>query len=83
MTLHAIAVLRTSNTPAKSIVDYAKASEIDLIVMGTHGRGALAQMLLGSVADRVVRTSPCPVLVVRHLGREALAPASAGAIAKG
>jgi hypothetical protein len=39
-------------------------------------------MLLGSVADRVVRMSPCPVLLVRHPDREALVPASAGAIAK-
>jgi nucleotide-binding universal stress UspA family protein len=80
--LHAVAVLRTSNTPAQSIVDYARSSAIDLIVMGTHGRGALAQMLLGSVADRVVRMSPCPVLLVRQADREALLPASAGVSAE-
>ena len=34
--------------------------------MGTHGRGAMAQMFLGSVAERVVRRAPCPVLTVRH-----------------
>ena len=81
--LHAVAVLRTSSTPANSIVDYAKASDINLIVTGTHGRGAFAHMLLGSVADRVVRTFPCPELVVRHAEREAVDPASAGPITKG
>jgi hypothetical protein len=35
-------------------------------VLGTHGRGPVAHMLLGSVAERVVRTAPCPVLTVRH-----------------
>ena len=47
------------------IVRYAKEHDIDLIVMGTHGRGAVAHMLLGSVAEKVVRKAPCPVLTVR------------------
>jgi nucleotide-binding universal stress UspA family protein len=64
--LRAVAELRTSSSPAACIVDYARASGIDLIVMGTHGRGGLTHMLLGSVAERVVRTAPCAVLVVRH-----------------
>ena len=38
----------------------------DLVVLGTHGRGPVAHMLMGSVAERVVRTAPCPVLTVRH-----------------
>jgi hypothetical protein len=38
----------------------------DLVVLGTHGRGPVAHMLLGSVAERVVRMAPCPVLTVRH-----------------
>ena len=38
---------------------------IELIVMGTHGRGALGHFLLGSVADKVIRHAPCPVLTVR------------------
>jgi nucleotide-binding universal stress UspA family protein len=63
--LHAVAVLRTSASPASAIVDYAQASKIDMIVMGTHGRGGLSHMLLGSVADRVVRAAPCPVTVIR------------------
>ena len=47
------------------IVQYARENDIDLIVMGTHGRGAIAHMLIGSVAENVVRKAPCPVLVVR------------------
>jgi len=50
---------------ARAIADYAKANDLDLIVMGTHGRGGMAHLLLGSVAERVVRTAPCPVLTVR------------------
>ena len=50
---------------------------IDLIVMGTHGRGAIAQLLVGSVAEKVVRTAPCPVLTVRHPEREFVVPDAA------
>jgi nucleotide-binding universal stress UspA family protein len=50
---------------ANSIVDYARTHAIDLIVMGTHGRSGLAHILLGSVAEHVVRTAACPVLTVR------------------
>jgi nucleotide-binding universal stress UspA family protein len=53
-------------TPAGSIVEYAGAHDIDLIVMGTHGRGGMSHLLMGSVAERVVRTAPCPVLTVRE-----------------
>ena len=53
-------------TPAGSIVEYAAGRDIDLIVMGTHGRGGMAHLLMGSVAERVVRTAPCPVLTVRE-----------------
>ena len=52
--------------PAEEIVRYAQDREIDLIVMGTHGRKGVAHMLLGSVAEHVVRTAPCPVLLVRQ-----------------
>jgi nucleotide-binding universal stress UspA family protein len=52
-------------TGARTIVEYAAAQQIDLIVMGTHGRGGLSHLLLGSVAERVVRTASCPVLTVR------------------
>lgn len=50
---------------AKKIVEYADDHDVDVIVMGTHGRGALAHLLMGSVAERVVRTASCPVLTIR------------------
>jgi len=55
--------------PPSEITARAKASHADLIVLGTNGAGALARALLGSVADRVLRTSPVPVLLVPHEGR--------------
>jgi nucleotide-binding universal stress UspA family protein len=80
--LGAQAVVLTSNTPAFAIVDYARANDIDLIVMGTHGRGAVAHLLMGSVAERVVRTAPCPVLTVRHPEHEFVLPDALVAVAK-
>jgi nucleotide-binding universal stress UspA family protein len=60
-------VLNTQvGSPHREIVRYATEHQVDLIVLGTHGRGPLGHMLLGSVAERVVRTAPCPVLTVRH-----------------
>jgi nucleotide-binding universal stress UspA family protein len=52
--------------PAMTIGDYATASGTDLIVMGTHGRSGFAHALMGSVAERVVRTASCPVLTVKQ-----------------
>ncbi|MFC6904043.1 universal stress protein [Halalkalicoccus tibetensis] len=52
-------------TPSKEVVRYATEEGCDLIVMGTHGRGGIDRLLLGSVAERVVRGSPVPVLTVR------------------
>ena len=51
--------------PAPTIVDHAAEGKFDLIVMGTHGRTGLSHLLMGSVAEHVVRTSPCPVLTIR------------------
>ncbi len=63
-------------TPAGSIIEYAAGHGIDLIVMGTHGRGGMAHLLLGSVAERVVRTAPCPVLTIREARKTAAAAAA-------
>jgi nucleotide-binding universal stress UspA family protein len=52
--------------PFHEIVETAKAQKVDLIVMGTHGRTGLQHILLGSVAEKVVRLAPCPVLVARQ-----------------
>jgi len=72
--LRARAVVDVSDSPAEAIADYARREGIDLIVVGTHGRSAVAQLLVGSVAERVVRTAPCPVLTVRHPEHEFVTP---------
>jgi nucleotide-binding universal stress UspA family protein len=51
--------------PFQEIVDTARARRVDLIVMGTHGRTGFLHVLLGSVAEKVIRLAPCSVLVVR------------------
>jgi nucleotide-binding universal stress UspA family protein len=61
-------------SPFVEIVRYAREQHIDLIVMGTHGRGPIAHMLLGSVAEQVLRKAPCPVLVVRRPEHEFVMP---------
>ena len=63
--LTARATLRTG-VPDQEIVGLARDERADLIVIGTHGRGGMDRLLLGSVADRVVRLAPCPVLTVRQ-----------------
>ena len=55
-------------TPATGILRYAKDNEIDLIVVSTHGRTGLKHLLLGSVAEKIVRRAPCLVLTVRPEG---------------
>lgn len=55
--------------PWRQIVEHASASKADLIVMGTHGHTGLSHVLLGSVAEHVVRQAPCPVLTVREPAR--------------
>jgi universal stress protein A len=57
--------------PARVIADTAINRGTDLIVMGTHGRSGFAHLVLGSVAERLVRTAPCPVLTVRDTARVA------------
>lgn len=51
--------------PARSIVEYAEENDVDAVVMGSHGRDGVSRILLGSVAETVVRRSPVPVTVVR------------------
>ena len=52
--------------PFQEILDTAKKRQVDLIIMGTHGRTGLKHVLLGSVAEKVVRLAPCPVLIARQ-----------------
>jgi universal stress protein A len=61
-------------TPFLEIIRCAKEHGIDLIVMGTHGRSGLVHVLIGSVAEKVVRKAPCPVLTVRPEGHQFVMP---------
>jgi len=72
--LHARVVVCTSVATAATIIDHARSLQVDLIVMGTHGRSAVSHLLMGSVAERVVRTAPCPVLTVHQPHREFMVP---------
>ena len=60
--------------PFLEIIQFAKEQGVDLIVLGTHGRAGLMHALIGSVAERVVRKSPCPVLTIRPDGHEFVMP---------
>ena len=75
-TVPAECVLRASGPggPYVEIVRYASEREIDLIVVGTHGRGFIGHMFMGSVAEKVVRNAPCPVLTVHHPQHEFVLP---------
>lgn len=64
----------TAGAPFVEIIRYAREHEIDLIVIGTHGRTGLTHVLMGSVAERVVRKSACPVLTVRPDGHQFVMP---------
>jgi nucleotide-binding universal stress UspA family protein len=63
-----------TGTPFVEIVRYARDNDMDLIVMGTHGRTGLIHALMGSVAEKVVRKAPCPVLTVRPEGHQFVMP---------
>jgi nucleotide-binding universal stress UspA family protein len=60
-----------SGNPHETILDYADEHDVDLVVMGTHGRPGLDRYLLGSVTEKVVRTSDIPVLTVRGVDDDA------------
>jgi nucleotide-binding universal stress UspA family protein len=57
-------------SPADELVNYAKEQNIDLVVMGTHGRTGLNRLLMGSIAEGIVRRSPCPVLTIKQPAKE-------------
>lgn len=59
-----VLVRSPAGDPAAEIARYAREHHVDLIVIGTHGRTGMSRALLGSVAERVIRTAPCPVLAV-------------------
>ena len=61
-------------SPKVEIVQYARKQNIDLIVLATHGRTGLPHVIMGSVAETVVRTAPCPVLTVRPEGHQFVMP---------
>jgi universal stress protein A len=72
--LDAQTVVLTATNMASAIVQYATDAKVNLIVVGTHGRGVVSHLFLGSVAERIVRTAPCPVLTVRSQERDFVVP---------
>jgi nucleotide-binding universal stress UspA family protein len=63
-----------AHAPVRAILEYADEHHIGLIVAGTHGRGVVGRVLMGSVAERLVRFAACPVLTVRHPEHEFVLP---------
>lgn len=61
-------------SPKTEIIGYARKNSIDMIVLATHGRSGLAHAIMGSVAESVVRTAPCPVLTIRPEGHRFAMP---------
>ncbi len=57
-------VIKPSKDVSQGIIEYAETHNVNLIVMSTHGRTGMGRLLLGSVAERVIRQSPCPVMVI-------------------
>lgn len=77
-----VPVVQTCVNIPNAIVDYAKTNSIDLVITGTHGRGPIKHLLMGSVAERVVRTAPCPVLTVHAKERDFIAPDALATVTK-
>ena len=71
MNVEAIVV---QGVPFAEIISTAREKEIDMIVIGSHGRTGISHMMLGSVSEKVVRKAPCPVLTVRQPGHEFVMP---------
>ena len=59
-----------TGAPADAIIRLAESEHVDLVVMGTHGRTGLKRLLMGSVAEAVVRRAPCPVLTYKQPATE-------------
>ena len=72
--LHAHLEVAVSAWPGQTILSYARDAQMDLIVVGTHGRGGLAYFCMGSVAQQVTRAASCPVLTVRAQERDFVHP---------
>ena len=66
----AVSELVAQGKPSAEIIRHAAENDVDMIVLGTHGKGMLDQALFGSTTERVVRRAPCPVLTVRMAGHE-------------
>jgi nucleotide-binding universal stress UspA family protein len=64
-TVRRVEAVRVGADVAETIRKYAELQEVDLIVMATHGRTGLTHLLVGSVAEKMLRVAPCPVLVIR------------------
>ena len=71
---HSLVYGTAHGPPFVQIVQYARDNQIDLIIMGTHGRTGLPHVFIGSVAERVVQHAPCPVLTVRPQGHQFVSP---------
>jgi|APSaa5957512622_1039677.scaffolds.fasta_scaffold04897_7 universal stress protein A len=69
-----IEALVVEGIPFVEIIDVSKKNKIDMIVMGSHGRTGIAHIMLGSVAEKVTRKAPCPVLIVKQSGRKFVMP---------
>lgn len=80
--LKAVTAMITSESPAREIARYANEQKVDLLVIGTHGRSGITRMLIGSVAEKVVRLAPCPVLTVHHPEHEFVLPDALQSIVK-
>ncbi len=69
-----IEALVVQEIPFAGIINVAEKNKIDMIVMGTHGRTGIAHILIGSVAEKVVRKAPCSVLTVRQSSHKFVMP---------
>jgi nucleotide-binding universal stress UspA family protein len=67
-----VQTLIVQGEPTEQILEYARGHNVDLIVMGTHGRGGLAHLFLGSVTEKVIRRASCPVLAIPRSNDESL-----------